>query len=300
MTWLLLGLASAFFLGIYDLFKKASLRTNAVLPVLFVGVLSGTLLLSPAWLLSLWAAPLADTLGVRVHPIGPTMHLLLALKAFIVAASWVLAFFALKHLPISIVAPIRASAPAWTLLGAMVLFDERLAAGHWVGFGIIFASYFMFARTGKREGIDFRRNRWIGAIVAATLIGAASALYDKYLLRRLDPMTVQWWFQFYLVVVLGTVVALLWLPGRSKTTPFRFCWPIPLIGITLVIADTLYFHALADPQAMISMLSVVRRSSVVISFVAGGVLFEEVNRRRKALCLAGILLGVTLILFTRP
>jgi transporter family protein len=238
------------------------------------------------------------TIFLYVEPITIHTHALIFLKSFVVAASWILSFFALKHLPISIVTPIRASAPAWTLLGALIIFSERLSTGHWIGYIIIFTSYYLFSITGKKEGINFRNNPWIFAIFGGTLLGAVSSLYDKYLMQRFDAVTVQAWFQVYLVIIIGLVVLVFWWPRRKSSTPFEFRFAIPLIGITLVIADRLYFHALNFEDALISLLSVVRRTSVIVSFTIGALLFNEVNKRKKGICLLGIFIGVLFIVFS--
>jgi len=227
-------------------------------------------------------------------------HLLIFIKAVIVATSWLGVYFGMKHLPISIAAPIRASAPFWTLLGAMLLFVERPSGPQWIGLAMIIVAYFFLSLAGRAEGIVFHNNRWVALMFAGTLVGAASALYDKFLLKLYPAALVQTWFAVYLVVVLTPILLLGWYPTRRSTTPFQWRWTIPLIGLCLAVADFLYFLALREPEAMISILSAIRRSNAIISFAWGAILFREVNRNRKALCLAAILAGILiLVLFRR-
>ena len=296
--WISLAVASAVLLGLYDLAKKHALRDNAVLPTLLGATVAGLVTMAPVFLLQLLAPGRAAAWGLSLAPLTAVQHGLILLKAAIVASSWVLAYFAMKHLPISIAAPIRASAPVWTLLGAVLWMGERPTGPQWAGLAVIFASYYAFSLLGLREGIVFHRNKWVFCAVGATLIGAASALYDKVLIQRmaLEPVTLQAWFSLYLVVLLGAVVAAAWWPRRHTSTAFRWRWSIPLIGALLIGADLLYFRALAQEGALLALISALRRSSVVISFAAGGLLFGEANRRRKALALSGVLAGVLLIL----
>jgi drug/metabolite transporter (DMT)-like permease len=214
-----------------------------------------------------------------------------------VSASWVLAYFAMKHLPISIVSPIRASGPFWTIVGAVILFQESPNALQWVGMALVFAGYFAFSLLGREEGIHFHRSKWILFIFLATLIGTCSTLYDKWLIQRLGypPVQVQVWFTIYLTLIFSTCFGLLWWPQRRRSTPFVWRWSIPLIGILLYIADFAYFFAVAHPDSLIIILSILRRCSVVVSFLLGAFLFREVNKRRKAWVLLCILLGVVLI-----
>jgi transporter family protein len=298
--WIFLGLISSLLLGLYDVCKKHSLSGNAVLPVLFLSVVFGFLPM-PFLLAGSFLAP---DLMQQIHCYVPastlSQHLHILLKAFIVSSSWIMAYFAMKHLPISIVTPIRASGPVWTLVGALLIFHERPLPLQWCGMAIIFIFYYIFSLVGREEGVVFHRSKWILFIFLATFIGTFSSLYDKYLLQTLgyEPMLVQFWFAFYNLVLLGLFTAVFWWPRRAAFTPFRWRWSLPLIGLLLIASDFTYFNAVRDPSSLIVILSILRRSSVVVSFTAGALLFREVNRRRKAWILAGVLAGVLLIVLS--
>ncbi len=295
--WIYLGLISSVLLGLYDVCKKHALNHNAVLPVLFLSTVAGFL----PMMLFLAGSRLAPDLMLQLNcyvPVAtPSEHLHLLLKAVIVCVSWVLSYFAMKHLPISLFSPIRASGPAWTLLGAVLFFHERPLPMQWAGIAVVFCSYYAFSVIGQKEGVVFHRSKWILYIFLATLIGSISTLYDKYLIQQLHytPMLVQFWFSFYNVALLGPFVACVWWPKRREYTPFQWRWSVPAIGLLLVAADFVYFNAVKNPAALIVILSLLRRSSVVVSFAVGAAIFGDVNRRGKAWALAGILAGVILI-----
>lgn len=290
MLWITPILYSAVTLGVYDVCKKHAVHANAVMPVLFWGTATGTIVV----LLTLAAAgQLVPTLYV-----GWNIWWLLLLKSAIVTSSWICAYYAMRALPISIAAPIRGSQPIWTLVGALVVFAERPSPWQWAAIAITFVGYYVFSILGKREGIHFARHHGIALILLATVLGAVSALYDKYLLqpRKLTPETVQLWFQVNLCILIGLV----WLVQRGAglaRTDFVWRWSIPAVGVLLVISDWLYFTALHQPDVMISILSPIRRSNCVISFLVGGALFQDRNRRGKAIALAMIVLGVLLLCF---
>lgn len=295
--WLILGITSSVFLGVYDIFKKISLQNNAVIPVLFFATLSGAVIFLPLILCSLFAPQFSQQFIWDIPQADLYAHALFFLKAVIVASSWILAYFALKHLPITIVTPIRASAPLWVLMGALVLFAEKLTPYQWIGLAITLTSYYAFALTGKKEGIHFQKNKWIFFIIGATLFGAVSALFDKYLTLHYHPLTLQAYFSQYLVIVLLPVLLLIWYPKRKNLTPFKWHFAIPLIGISLISADFLYFYALSFDDSLISIIATLRRGSVITSFALGGVIFKgEKNLKQKSIVLIGILLGIALIM----
>ena len=63
----------------------------------------------------------------------------------------------------------------------------------------------------------------------------------------------------------------------------------------LSAADFLYFYALSEPQAMISIVSMIRRGSVVVSFLFGALIFHEHNLKSKAIDLSLVLLSMVLL-----
>jgi drug/metabolite transporter (DMT)-like permease len=230
--------------------------------------------------------------------LSPAAHGLVLLKAGIVTLSWVLTFFALKELPISLAAPIRASAPLLTLLGAIVLFAERPSTTQLFGMGITLAAYFAFSVIGRAEGIHFSRSRPVLLLALGTLVGAMSGLYDKQLLQtvHLPAAPMQLWFTLYNTLLQGMLVLWFWRPVRRPAAPFHWRWSIPAVAALLLLADTLYFHALAQPDALVSVVATLRRSNVVVSFVVGGLAFREKQRGKKAVALGGVLAGLFLIM----
>lgn len=290
--WLTLAFTSAALLGLYDVAKKRALTDNAVLPVLLLNTLFSSLLFAPVIVAAECGLGWFDGTLLESVPGDAHAHALVALKSAIVLVSWVFGYFAMKHLPLTIVGPINATRPVMVLVGAMLLFGERLNGYQWVGVALALLSFFLLSRSGRREGVDFAHNVWILCIAAAAVMGAVSGLYDKYIMARLDPVFVQSWYNFYQLLMMGTVVGLLWWPRRRTTTPFHWSWAIPLISIFLSLADFAYLTALGEEGAMISVVSMVRRGSVVVSFCCGALLFHERNLRAKALDLLFILVGM--------
>lgn len=291
--WLILACISATFLGFYDASKKASLRNNAVLPVLFLNTIFSTLIFSPVLIGQLCGS---EWTGIEIAP-GESFraHMLVILKAFIVLTSWICGYFGLKHLPLTVAGPINATRPVIVLVGAMLIFGERLNIYQWAGVLLTIISVFMMSRAGKKENIDFKSNRWIWCLALATLTGAVSGLYDKFIMKTLDSLFVQSWFNLYQMIIMSIICMVLWYPQRKQTTPFHWSWAIPLISIFISIADFAYFTSLRDPDSMISIVSLVRRGSVIVSFICGAIIFKERNLRAKAFDLILLLLGMVFI-----
>ncbi|MFI3288762.1 MAG: EamA family transporter [Rikenellaceae bacterium] len=293
--WLLLAFLSASLLGLYDVAKKQAVTANAVLPVLLLTTLFSSLLFVPMILSAEFDLGWFDG-GIFEGERGDLMaHGMVFIKAIIVLTSWILGYFAIKHLPLTTVGPINATRPVMTLIGAMLIFGERLNAWQWSGVLLSLLSIFLLSRSSKREGINFASNVWILMLAGAAASGAMSGLYDKFIMQTLNPIFVQGWYNLYQLLLMSLVVGLIWYPKRNSTTPFHWSWAIPLISIFLSMADMAYFFALEQEEAMISVVSMVRRSSVIVSFAFGALIFGEKNLRAKALDLVFILIGMILL-----
>ena len=289
---------SAAFLGIYDSLKKKALKDNAVIPILFLNTLFSSLIFLPFILLS-GMTDMLDGSIFHVASGGWEVHKFIVLKALIVLSSWILGYFGMKHLPLTIVGPINATRPVMVLVGALLFFGERLNVWQWVGVLLAVISFLLLSRSGKKEGIDFKHDHWIYMIVGAAALGAVSGLYDKYLMAPagqggvgLDRMMVQSWYNIYQCFMMLVMLLLLWWPKHNQTTPFHWDWAIIGVSVFLSTADFMYFYSLSLPEAMISIVSMVRRGSVIVSFLCGAMFFREKNLKAKALDLALVLLGM--------
>lgn len=299
--WLSFAFLSAVLLGFYDSCKKQALGGNAVIPVLFLNTLFCSLIFVPFIVLSYCSPVLDDSIFKVADYGGWAVQKWILLKSVIVLSSWTLGYYGMKHLPLTIVGPINATRPVLVLLGAMLIFGEKLNCLQWTGVLLAVVSFFMLSRSGKKEGIDFEHNVWIYAVVGAAILGAVSGLYDKFLMNpnglALDKMAVQSWYNIYQCGMMGVMMMFIWYPNRRKTTPFRWKWSIMFISIFLSVADFVYLYALSMPGAMISIVSMVRRGSVIVSFLFAALVFKEKNLRSKALDLALVLLGMVFLYF---
>jgi len=293
--WLILAFVSALLLGTYDIFKKVSLQKNAVIPVILISILFSSATLLPFLLISEFFPSLLEGSIFFVPRVDFHTHLLFVVKAVIALTSWMFAYFGMKHLPISIASPIKATQPMWTVLGAVLIFSEKLNGFQAAGIGITLVSFFLFSVIGKKEGISFRTNKWFWFIVMATLTGAVSGLYDKYLMQQYDHMAVQVYYTFYQAVIMGIITLFLWAPTRKKTTPFHFRWSIAFISLFLVTADFVYFYALTLPESLISVVSTIRRAGVIVPFLYGAMIMHDKNIRLKIIDLVGVLIGMLLL-----
>lgn len=298
--WIAFALLSALLLGFYDVSKKISLKDNAIIPVLFLNTLFCSLLFVP--FIALSGNAIGSDAFLYVPQTSLHEQVFIMLKAVIVLSSWILGYKAIKHLPLTIVGPINATRPVMVLMGALLLYGERLNLWQWAGVALSIVSFFMLSRSGRKEGIRFSHNKWIAFLIAAAVLGACSGLYDRLILAPvsegglgLHRMTVQAYYNFYQCILMFVAMLTMWLPKRRSSTPLKWHWAIPVISIFLSAADLAYFYALTKPDAMISVVSMIRRGSVVVSFCIGAIFLHEKNLRSKLPDVILILLSMLML-----
>ncbi len=296
--WLLLAIGSAFFLGFYDIFKKISLKENAVIPTLFFSTVAASVVMLGFTLASSFGLIPAEHLAF-VPSMTFDEHVKIIIKTVIVLSSWICTYFALKNLPLTLFAPIRSTGPLWTILGAYFIFSEKLTPLQVAGAALILIFFFLFSSVGRREGFSFKNNGYIWLMVLGTVLGSVSALYDRFLLREVAVMSVQAYFTFYQTLLLIPVLLMIWYPQRDRSTGFHWHWAIPLIGISLLIGDYLYFYSISLPESLISIISLIRRGNVIIVFAFGALFFQEKNILRKSIYLGGIIIGLLMLVLGR-
>lgn len=295
MTWIYLGLLAGLVLGTYDFLTKLALKEKTVLEVVFWCSVLGAVL----WLPFL-CAPAEWSAALRVAGLAPQrldtgQQMALLPKSVMMVATWILSYYSVKFLPLSISAGVRASGPLWTALGAVLFLSESLNWWQWLGLAVSMGSYYLFSLIGKQEGIHFSRNGWVLSMLMATLLSSANALYDKHILATLhmDLAAVQ----AYSAVQRGGI-ALLLLPWVFRELEImsllRRNWAVPAIAFAYVLAEYIYLAAVQQEGALISVISVLRRTNLVMVFALSTLFFRENNIQRKTLAIAGVLLGIVL------
>lgn len=298
--WLPLAFLSAFLLGFYDVAKKHALKNNAVIPVLFFNTLCSSILFLPL-LIGSHAGLIPPQSILHVPQTSPGAQGFIAIKSALVLSSWFFGYIGIKHLPLTLVGPINATRPVMVLIGAVLIFGERLNTFQWCGTLIAILAFYLLSRSGKKEGIDFKRNRWLWSVILACVIGACCGLYDKFLMASpasgglgLNRMEVQTWYNFYQCAMMGLSALILWFPHK-KLSPFHWSWAILAISLFLSAADFAYLYALSLDGAMIAIVSMVRRASVIVSFSFAAIVLHEKNLKSKAIDLGLVILSMVFL-----
>jgi transporter family protein len=290
--WVFFAFISAFFNGCYDISKKIAVNNNFILPVLFFSTLFAFLLLLPATVLSNFYPELIENTIFFIPKMSPDAHFYIFIRASIIVLAWLLGYSALKHLPITITGQINATRPVITLVLAIIIFRENLNIYQWIGVLITIVSLFLLSVSGKKEGVNFVSNKWIIFAFLGALIGSCSELFEKFLMQQFNFMTVLLWTSIYQCLITGSILLISVLLNPKKKFFFAFRWSILFIAVFLLCSDFTYLNALSSAGGMISIISLIKRSSVLVSFAGGVIFFKEKNLKAKIIDLILIVIGM--------
>lgn len=299
MTWIILGLGAGIILGIYDFLTKIALRNNGVLEVVFLSSLIGALVWLPFILAPDMAIHALRPIGLAPESMSWTEHLAVLPKSLMMVVTWALSYYSVKALPLSISAGVRASGPVWTAIGAYVFLGEILSPMQWAGIMLAMAAYYYFSLIGKKEGIHAQSNIWVLCMLAATLLSSANALYDKYILvnLNLDLASVQ----AYSAIQRAALAACL-LPFVLRRVTFRGLltenWAITALAVAYVVAEFVYLWSVNSEGALISVISILRRTNLIMVFALSALLLRENNVPQKIVAIGVVLMGICLVILS--
>ncbi|MCR4586305.1 MAG: DMT family transporter [Lachnospiraceae bacterium] len=274
-TWVLLTLFYGLTKGAREIVKKKALEISTVIEVLFFYTLIGFLML-------VWDA------GNAVSVI-PGRLPLIALKSFVIFVAWICGFKALKSIPLGIYGILDVSRMLFATLLGVIIIGERPGAFQIAGNAIVALGLFMLGLQKKDGGGEAKPHYIVLAFISAFL-NAVSGTMDKILTKDVTSSQLQFWYMLFLLIFYGLYILL----GRTKmdfkkTVKNYWIW---ILSLMFILADRALFMANAIPDSKVTVMTVIKQSSVIVTVIAGRLVFKEKGLAYKLLCAAVVLAGI--------
>ncbi|WP_143326029.1 EamA family transporter [Vandammella animalimorsus] len=278
MNWIGFGILAGVVLGLYDYWTKKAMTGNMVITIVFWSSLFGAL----AWLVAFLPITEGTKFHILLSDTSINDQIIILLKGIMMTGSWLLAYYSVRELPMSFSGAMRASGPLWTMIGGAIVFQEFLTIFQLSIISITIAAYFFLSQLGQAEGIRIMRSGPVLMMLLATILSAMTTVYDKFIIHELgiSSVTVQAWSAIHRLLLSGLL--LVWA-GHNNPEIYNPKWSfwIPLVGLSWVAAEWIYFLAINDPNSNVTYLSVFRRISLVIGFLLSAILIGEKNVKQK-------------------
>ncbi|MCO7263679.1 EamA family transporter [Dickeya zeae] len=292
--WIYYGVSAGLILGFYDFWTKKAMHGNSIFPIVFYSSFFGALFWMPFFITSLY-----DIVPeVKIDGVGFYDHGLIFFKSLMMTLSWFFAYFSVRELPMSFSGSVRASGPLWTLAGGSIVFGEFLTPLQFTAVLLSVFCYYLLSQIGKKEGINTLRSLPMAMMLLATILSSLTTVYDKFIVQHIGipSYTIQAYSSVYRCLIAAFLFI---LSARLKRGNYHCKWSIyiPLVGLSWVIAELIYFLAISDPVANVTYLSVFRRMSLVVGFFLSAIFLNEKNVMRKFTIVSLIVLSTMLLIY---
>lgn len=302
--WIWLVLLYGVFKGLREVCKKKALEKNTPLEVLLIYTAISFFMVIPD--------------AKNAFGMAPAFFPLVAIKAFVIFVAWILSFYVIKKIPISLFGVLNLSRVLFgTLLGVIVL-GENLSFWQILGCILVSAGLLClkipFSSKKNSSLITSEDNTsvpleksslagqgevssslmWLYVILAflSCLFNAFSGMMDKILMKDITSSQLQFWYMlfllfYYLIFTLITRQKI----DIKKTLKNKWVW---ILSVLFIVADRALFIANGMEESRVTIMTLLKQSGTIITIIAGKLIFKEKNILHKLLCAFIIILGIVI------
>jgi len=280
--WILFIVIYALLKGSREGMKKAALKKSSKNEILFFYTLI-------AWVLCLPFSQNAFDL--------PAKYIFYSfIKAAVCCAAWMCSLVALKKMSVSLYGIIDLSRMIFsTLLGVYVL-EETFTVPKLIGIAFVVTGLFLV--NIKKEQNSKKLS--VGILIAAFMncfLNAVSGTMDKVLMKDMETGQLQFWFTLFMTIIYGAVLIVKKEKISVKSVKTNY-W-VPLMSLSLMIGDRLLFEANANPESQVTLMTLIKQSSVIVTVLTGWLVFKEKNILYKLMCTLIVLTGIFIAVFVK-
>ena len=273
--WILFIVIYSLLKGSREGMKKAALKKSSSTEILFFYTLVGLILVLP--------------FSKDAFSLAPLYIFYAFLKALVVCTAWIFAFRALKNMSVSLYGVMDLSRMVFsTALGVFVL-GEAFTVNKAIGVSLVILGLLLVNLKKSTSG----KGMSVTVLVAALLncfFNAVSGTMDKILMQYMKSSQLQFWFMFFMTVIYGVVILIRREKISMKCLKNNF-W-IPLMSLSLIVGDKLLFEANRSPLSEVTLMTVIKQSSVLVTVLTGWLVFKEKNILYKLMCTGIVLTGI--------
>ena len=277
--WILFIIIYALLKGSREGMKKAALKKSSSNEILFFYTLVGLVLVLP--------------FSAEAFTLAPIYIFYAFIKALVVCTAWIFAFSALKNMSVSLYGIMDLSRMVFsTALGVFVL-SEAFTAKKAIGVALVITGLLLANLKKSATGSTMTFSVLVAALMNCFL-NAVSGTMDKVLMQHMESSQLQFWFMFFMTLIYAAVLLIRREKISVKCLKTNF-W-IPLMSISLIIGDKFLFEANANPNSEVTLMTVIKQSSVLITVLTGWLVFKEKHILYKLMCTGIVLCGIFIAL----
>lgn len=279
--WILFIVIYALLKGGREGMKKMALKKSSANEILFFYTFFGLLMTLP--------------FSKSAFSLEPLYIFYSFLKAAVCCAAWMCSLVAIKKMSVSLYGIMDLSRMIFsTMLGVLVL-GESLTAPKVIGMCLVVTGLLMVNLKKNTEPNKLTLYILIMALMNCFL-NAISGTMDKVLMKHMESSQLQFWFMFFMSAIYGIVLVCRGQKISLKSIKSNY-W-VPLMSLSLILGDRLLFEANANPASEVTLMTVIKQSSVIVTVLTGWIVFKEKHILYKLMCTGIVLAGIFVAVLT--
>jgi len=291
MAWIPLVLLYGLLKGGREIAKKKAMTKNSVMEVLFVYTLMSFVFVLPQ-------AGQAGGMEGR-------FFFYIALKSFVMFLAWLFGFYSLKKMPVSLYGVLSLSRVLFASFSGIIFLHEPVSAFQLTGLLIVCAGLLLLKVPARKQPAATENSLenssqtispiYIILAFMSCILNSVSGFMDKVLMKDVTSSQLQFWYMLFLILYYTIYV----LVRRIKINPsvFKNGW-VWALAIMFVIGDKALFIANGMPQSRITIMTLIKQSSCLVTILGGKIFFKEDRILYRLFCALIILCGIALSLFS--
>lgn len=180
-----------------------------------------------------------------------------------------------------------------TLLGVIVL-GESFTLQKAIGVLLVVAGLMLANLKKTSSGTKEITLPVLAAVLLNCFLNAVSGTMDKVLMKYMLSSQLQFWFMLFTTLIYGIILLVRREKISIKTLKNNY-W-VPLMSISLIIGDRLLFEANKSPLSEVTVMTVIKQSSVIVTVLTGWLVFKEKHILYKMMCTLIVLSGIFIAL----
>lgn len=274
MEWIIFTLVFGICKGIREGIKKKALEKSSTFEVLFFYTLIGFIIVIPT--------------AKDVFSIPWQYYFFILVKALLVFTAWTCSFNSIQHMPVSLYGVMDTSRVVFSTLMGITFMGERTSIGQLTGLVLVILGLVLVSINRKNDKKVSRK--YLLLTLTACLFNATSGVLDKWLTMTVTSGQLQFWFMLYLTAMYGLYIVFSGTKLSIKSLKTNY-W-IVILAVIFIIGDRALFIANENPDSLVTIMILIKQSSVLAAILAGRIMFKEKGTLRRTLCALLVILGI--------
>ena len=277
--WIIFIIIFGVLKGLREPIKKKVLESVNVFTSLFVYTFAGFLMTLPT--------------AKGVFDLTPYISALIVAKSGVIFFAWMLTFIAIKKVPLGIYGITDMSRVIFSSLMGVLFLGEGLTPRGVISL-VFVASGLYLANKKHSDGTNTYSSKYTWMIMLSCFLNAVSGTLDKVIMStgEVTSSVLQFWFMLLLsAFYLGNII--IKKEDFEIKKAIKNPW-IYVLSLLLILGDRALFIANSDPESKVTVMTLIKQSSAVVTIIMGRVLYKEKNILKNLFCAGLITFGIAL------